>query len=109
MSNVTNATSSSFFPKKDVNNTAASKKLRQTVLNRNDSNRKEEIDTSSKKDAKVTIPEAIKDFSRIKKAVDAAPELNKTDKIAALKAQIEAGTYKVDYEALADKILEQEF
>jgi len=38
-----------------------------------------------------------------------APEPDNTDKIAKLKAQIEAGTYEIDYDALADKILMNEY
>ncbi|MCY4523769.1 MAG: flagellar biosynthesis anti-sigma factor FlgM [Halobacteriovoraceae bacterium] len=56
-----------------------------------------------------TIPPAIKDFARIKKMVDNAPDLDNSAKIASLKQKMENGTYKVDYEALADKILQSEF
>ena len=38
-----------------------------------------------------------------------APEIDNTDKIARLKAQIADGSYKIDYDGLADKMLEQEF
>lgn len=112
MTNVTNTTSpSGFFPnsKKGVTNTKANQKLQQAVLNRNDPERKEQLDTLAKADSKVTIPDAIRDFSRIKKAVDAAPEISKEDRIAELKSQINNGTYKVDYDALADKMLSQEY
>lgn len=60
-------------------------------------------------DAKVTIPEGVKDFSRIKKAAMAAPEQDNSEKIARLKAQIQGGTYEVDYDGLADKMLQSEF
>ena len=76
---------------------------------RNSDMRKEELETFSKNDSKVDIPDAIKDFSRIKKAADAAPAIDNTDKIARLKSQIAAGTYQVDAGDLADKIMEQEF
>jgi negative regulator of flagellin synthesis FlgM len=76
---------------------------------RNSDTRKEELEAFSKNDSKVDIPDAIKDFSRIKKVADAAPEIDNTDKIARLKSQIAAGTYKVDAGDLADKIMEQEF
>ncbi|MBC7427789.1 MAG: flagellar biosynthesis anti-sigma factor FlgM [Bacteriovorax sp.] len=76
---------------------------------RNSDMRKEELEAFSKNDSKVDIPDAIKDFSRIKKAADAAPAIDNTDKIARLKSQIAAGTYQVDAGDLADKIMEQEF
>lgn len=104
MNNVENR--SSFF----LNNKASQKPtpLQKTAMKRNDPYRQQELDTS-KRDAKVEINDAIKDFSRIKKVVDAAPEVDNADKIAKLREQINAGTYKVDYEALADRIFEQEF
>ena len=78
------------------------------ALQRNDVDRIKTLE-QTKKDARVSIPEGIKDFARIKMAVDSAPELDNTAKIARLKQQIESGTYRVDYEALADKILSSEF
>lgn len=78
-------------------------------LKRNSESRKSELEAFSKSDSKVDIPDAIKDFSRIKKVADAAPEIDNSEKIARLKSQIQAGTYKVDMDGLADKILEQEF
>jgi negative regulator of flagellin synthesis FlgM len=60
-------------------------------------------------DAKVSIPEGVREFSRIKKAAMSAPEPDNSEKIARLKAQIQAGTYEVDYDGLADKILTSEF
>ncbi len=85
-----------------------SNRINQTALKRNDDERKVELE-GTKRDAKVQIPDAVKDFSRIKKAVDAAPEIDNSDKIASLKAQIQGGNYKVDYDALAGKMLESEF
>lgn len=84
-------------------------KVGSTGLTRNSESRKNELETFSKADSKVDIPDAIKDFSRIKKVADAAPPVDNSEKIARLKSQIDAGTYKVDYDGLADKILEQEF
>jgi hypothetical protein len=49
------------------------------------------------------------EFSKIKKAALSAPEADNSEKIARLKAQIAAGTYEVDYDAIADKILTSEF
>ena len=38
-----------------------------------------------------------------------APEIDNSEKIARLKAQIAAGSYEIDYDGLADKILSSEF
>ena len=78
-------------------------------VKRNSSERASELSEKTSTDAKVNIPEGVKDFARIKKTAMTAPETDNTDKIARLKAQIAAGTYEVDYDALADKILESEF
>jgi negative regulator of flagellin synthesis FlgM len=78
-------------------------------LKRNSDARKSELEAFSGSDSKVDIPDAIRDFSRIKKVADAAPEIDNSAKIARLKSEIQAGTYKVDPDVLAGKILEQEF
>jgi negative regulator of flagellin synthesis FlgM len=75
----------------------------------NTPDRASEITDRTSADAKVAIPEGVKDFSRIKKAATNAPEVDNSEKIARLKAQIQAGTYEVDYDGLADKILASEF
>ena len=107
MSAVDSTTSRSIFtPKRD---TRESGKVGPAGLKRNSESRKSELEAFSKSDSKVDIPDAIKDFSRIKKAADMAPEIDNTDKIARLKAQIADGSYKIDYDGLADKMLEQEF
>jgi len=103
-------TRSSFFPNsKTTSNLGKSEALSKSYMKRNNATRANELGEMGRKDSKVDIPDAIKDFSRIKKAVDAAPEIDNSDKIAKLKNQIQAGTYSVDYDALADKILSQEF
>ncbi len=98
----------SFFPNSRTNRRNAVQSPTK-ALQRNSQTRIDELNNMSSKDAKVNINNAIKDFSRIKKAVDMAPEVDNSDKIAQLKAQINNGTYKVDYEALADKMLASEF
>jgi len=100
---------SNFFPASKTADTANAKKLKQTVLKRNSESRRKELEAFAKSDSKVSIGSAVKDFARIKKAVDAAPDVDNTDKIAKLKQQIQQGTYKVNYEALADKVLASEF
>lgn len=105
MSKIDSTSSRSIF----LPNKRESGKVGSTGLTRNSDIRKEELETFSKNDSKVDIQDAVKDFSRIKKVADAVPAIDNTDKIARLKAQIAAGTYKVDAGELADKIMEQEF
>ncbi len=100
-----NKTRSSFFPKSKINRT----RIKQALLPRNNEARKAELNKISAKDSKVNIPEAVKDFSRIKKVVDNSPAPDNTSKIEALKKQIQNGTYNVNYDELADKILKEQF
>ena len=79
------------------------------TVKRNSFERAQQLNDIANRDAKVTIPDTIKDFSQIKKMADSTPDTDNTDKIAALKAQIQAGTYKPDYDAIADKILSSEY
>jgi negative regulator of flagellin synthesis FlgM len=95
-----------FFPRTE--DAGSVKKLRQAVVNHNDPNRKDEIDQASKDDARVDISSAIKDFSKIKKAVDMAPTIDNSDKISSLKQQIANGTYQINEDAIADRMLEME-
>ena len=107
MSNIN--TRAPFFP----NSKSAQKEIEQArqaqIMRRNSMERAKEIENMTSQDAKVAIPEQIKDFSRIKKAADQATPVDNTEKIANLKAQIQAGTYQPDYDAIADRILRQEF
>lgn len=98
-----------FFPQSKTSNTEVNQARQAQALKRNSYDRAQEIQTKTGKDARVSIPEAIKDFSRIKKAADQAPPIDNSDKIAMLKAQIQAGSYEPDYDALADKILTSEY
>jgi negative regulator of flagellin synthesis FlgM len=103
-------TRSPFFPRGRNVQTESTKGGGQVEKsNRNSAERSSEISGKTAGDAKVNIPEGVKDFSKIKKVASSAPEVDNTDKIARLKAQIEAGTYEVDYDGLADKILNSEF
>ncbi|MDD0854820.1 flagellar biosynthesis anti-sigma factor FlgM [Halobacteriovorax sp. GB3] len=99
-------TRSSFFP--NTKTKTSSNPLAETLLKRNSPDRVKELNTYAKSDSKVDISDAIKDFAKIKRVADSAPEVDNSDKIARLKSQIQAGTYKVDYDALADKILSEE-
>jgi len=106
MNNI-DSTRSNFFPnaKPGAKSTG---KANQVNLKNNTYEKQQYIDSYTKRDAKVDIPEAVKDFSKIKKIADAA-QIDNTEKIAALKKQIAEGTYKVNYDAVADKILGEEF
>lgn len=75
----------------------------------NSAERAEELSAISGDHVKVDIPESIKDYSAIKKAVDNSAPIDNSTKIAALKQQIQAGAYNVDYDAVAEKMLESEF
>lgn len=103
-------TRSPFFPRgRDVKSESAQGGSRVGEANRNSMERASELSEKTSSDAKVNIPDGVKDFSRIKKAAMSAPEADNSEKIARLKAQIAAGTYEMDYDAIADKILTSEF
>jgi len=53
---------------------------------------------------KIEFSQVAKTFKAAKAAVEAAPDV-RYDKVAGVKAQIEAGSYNVSSEAVADKIL----
>lgn len=75
----------------------------------NSAERTEELNTLSEDHVRVDIPESIKDFSAIKKAVDNAPAVDNSAKVAALRQQIQDGTYNIDYDAVAGKMIDSEF
>lgn len=103
-------TRSAFFPRsRDVKSESAKGGSQVAGVEKNTMERASQISEKTSGDAKVSIPEGVKDFSRIKKAAMSAPEVDNSEKIARLKAQIAAGTYEVDYDGLADKILTSEF
>lgn len=78
-------------------------------IDRNSLEKQQYIKTLTKNDAKVDINSRVKDFARIKSAVDRAPDLDNSAKVAALKQQIANGTYNINYDALAEKMLQSEF
>lgn len=99
----------SFFPNSKTAKAEAQKAAKAATMRRNSYEKAQEIKDRTSNDAKVTIPDTIKDFSRIKRMADAAAPIDNTDKIASLKASIQAGTYEPDYDAIADKMLSSEF
>lgn len=104
-------TRSPFFPRSKSANSdiQSTRRANAAALNRNSTQRYKELEAKTSGDARVSIGESIKDFSRIKKAADSAPEIDNSEKMARLKAQIQNGTYQMDYDAMADKILATEY
>lgn len=102
-------TRSAFFPRSRSAQAESAKGAQVEDIKRNSNERASELQSKTSTDAKVSIPDGVKDFSRIKKVADSAPEVDNSEKIARLKAQIQAGTYEIDYDGLADKILGSEF
>lgn len=101
---------SSFFPRsRSAQAEAAKGGTKIDGTQRNSMERSSELSEKTATDAKVSIGDGVKDFSRIKKAAMSAPEIDNSEKIARLKAQIAEGSYEVDYDGLADKILTSEF
>ena len=98
-----------FFPNSKSGKQELEQVQRSKMLKRNSYERSKELEDFANRDAKVTIPDQVRDFSRIKRAVDMAPEIDNSAKIARLKAQIQSGTYKPDYDAIADKMLSREY
>ncbi|MDA8793805.1 flagellar biosynthesis anti-sigma factor FlgM [Bacteriovoracaceae bacterium] len=97
-----------FFPNKrrfGIQNEGIESDLK---IKSNTPDRAQALKNISKENANVTINDKVKDFAKIKSTVDQAPTIDNSDKIAKLKAQIDAGTYEVDYEGLADKIINEE-
>ena len=109
MNNINN-TRTGFFPNaKTKTGTGKADALQKAKINNNSYEKQKFLDNYTKRDAKVDIPEQIKDFAQIKKAADMAPEKDNSDKIAMLKKQIAEGSYKPNYDAVADKLLGEEF
>ena len=108
MNNIEGNNLTTFFPQQK-NGTQIEKMPQSAFPLSNNQERQQELDALAKNDAKVRIPDAIRDFSKIKKAVDQAAPINKQAQVADLKQKIAAGEYKIDYDALADKILQSEY
>ena len=100
----------SFFPRKRDTKfkSRSSNRLNDPLINQNNLGRKKELE-KTKSDAKVTISGYVRDFSKIKKVADQAPEIDNSQKIALLREQIKNGSYKIDNDGLTDRIIESEF
>lgn len=107
MNNINN-TRPGFFPNAKPQ-TGKSGTVQNPNINTNSYEKQKFLDNYTKRDAKVDIPEQIKDFAQIKKAADMTPDKDNTDKIAMLKKQIAEGSYKPNYDAVAEKLLGEEF
>jgi negative regulator of flagellin synthesis FlgM len=106
MNNVESATRSKFFPRqKNENQIEKANQLNLPPIDRNNPGRRNELEEVTREDVKVKIPDAIRDFSKIKKAVDRAPDIDNSEKLARLKEMIDAGTYQIDYDAIADRLI----
>ena len=55
-------------------------------------------------DAVVRLSEASKEAQRIKEAVTSQPEIRE-DKVASIREKLESGNYAVDYEGVAEKLV----
>lgn len=108
MENVNSSnTRSSFFPRsKNIKESNVKKSL--SSKSRENINEGGDLKKTLGKDVDVFISDRVKNFSKIIKIINDAPELDNTNKIARLKRQIEKGEYVINYEALADKILQSE-
>lgn len=103
----TDSLRSPFFPNKSPiqnRNNVSSRKIE-----RNDTDRKNEIDSMSKNHTKVSINNKIKDFSRFKKIVDNAEDIDRSDYLIDLKNKINAGEYQIDPEKIAEKMILNEY
>ena len=110
MNNINSGDRPNFFPNsKSSFRTGRNNMVRGPHLKRNTSERREALQKMAERDVSVEIPTTVRDFARIKKAVDYAPDIDNSAKIAKLKQQIKDGTYKVDYDAIADKVLSSGF
>lgn len=102
-------TRSPFFPKSRTSQINSGRADKALGVDSASADRASEITSRTQSDAKVSITDGVRDFSKIKRIADSSPDVDNTDKIARLKAQIQAGTYEVDYDAVADKMLQSEF
>ena len=78
------------------------------VYQTNMQTKKETVEKKTSRDDKIEISQVGKDMTVAKKAISEAPDLRE-DKVKAIKVQMEAGTYSVSSEAIADKLINSFF
>lgn len=78
------------------------------VYQTNMQTKKETVEKKTSRDDKIEISQVGKDMTVAKKAISEAPDLRE-DKVKAIKEQMEAGTYSVYSEAIADKLINSFF
>ena len=109
MTKIINPTENRFIPEKGENkNTRIYRPNDDVMINRVSEESSSPVNKNINEDAKVNISEAIKDFSKIKKTVDNSPEIDNSEKISLLKDKIDKGIYKIDFNELADKMLDKD-
>ena len=74
------------------------------VYQTNMQTKKETTEKKISRDDKIEISQVGKDMTVPKKAISEAPDIRE-DKVKAIKEQMEAGTYSVSSEAIADKLI----
>ena len=101
----------SFFPNSPSTQSAKSRvaTFSSDLAKTNSTERADELASKTSEHARVEIPDSVKDFSAIKKAVDQSDGVDNSTKIANLKQKIQAGQYNIDYDAVADKMINSEF
>ncbi|MCY4644807.1 MAG: flagellar biosynthesis anti-sigma factor FlgM [Bacteriovoracales bacterium] len=99
-----------FYRSQFISNTKSTKRrLDDLGLERNTIEKKRELESLTKGDVKIDIAGRVKDFSRIKEAVDKVPDIDNSDKIIDLKNKIKNNLYEIDYDKVIDKIILYEF
>lgn len=78
------------------------------VYQTNMQTKKETTEKKISRDDKIEISQVGKDMAVAKKAISEAPDIRE-DKVKAIKEQMEAGTYSVSSEAIADKLIDSFF
>lgn len=78
------------------------------VYQTNMQTKKETTEKKISRDDKIEISQVGKDMTVAKKAISEAPDIRE-DKVKAIKEQMEAGTYSVSSEAIADKLINSFF
>ena len=101
---------SPFFPNKSpVDKSSRSKIYDKIKPRRNDDDRADELKKLSQKHTKVNINSKTKDFSLIKSAVDKSPDIERSEYLQELKSKIKSGSYQINPEKIAEKMILNEF